>query len=280
MKLFELPPIRRPGLDMSTGVFSVINRLSADWPSRKSAWMLLMPSDSGRASGLCGNMDTLSARHNQWNGSKSGTSEMDPAICELVYSAYRPQTVLDPFAGGPPRGYVVAHMGIHYTGHEIRAEQIKVNMSMADTLPTSIKYINSCASRGVVGMYDMVFSCPPYFDLEQYGGGPDDLSGMSKIHFDAMYRKILSVCYQHLNDGGIMAMVVGNHVRKGQYHDLEHLTKTIYYDLGIEMIGDCIIVDPIGSKAMSAGALFRANGRVTRHHQYLLIGRKKQKRNA
>lgn len=265
---------------MSTGMFSVINRLSGDWPSRKSAWMSLMPSDSGRASGLCSDMDRLSARNNQWTGSKSGTSEMDPAICELVYSAYRPQTVLDPFAGGPPRGYVAAHMGIHYTGHEIRAEQIEVNMSMADTLPTPIKYINSCASRGVVGMYDMVFSCPPYFDLEQYGGGPDDLSGMSKIQFDAMYRKILSVCYQHLNDGGIMAMVVGNHVRNGQYHDLEHLTKSIYYDLCIEMIGDCIIVDPIGSKAMSAGALFRANGRVTRHHQYLLIGRKKQKRNA
>lgn len=274
MKLFELPPIIRRGIDLSGGVFSVINRLSGDWPSRKAAWMSLMPSDIGRADGLCSDMDRLSARNKQWTGSKSGTSEMDPAICELVYSAYRPNTVLDPFAGGPPRGYVASHMGIHYTGYEIRAEQIEVNMSMAHTLPTPIKYINACSSKGLEGMYDMVFSCPPYFDLEQYGGGPEDLSLMSKSEFDRMYRRILSMCYEHLNVGGIMAMVVGNHVRKGKYHDLEHLTKFIYYDLGIEMIGDCIIVDPIGSKAMSAGTLFRANGRVTRHHQYLLIGRK------
>ena len=219
-------------------------------------------------------MDRLSAANKQWTGSKSGTSEMDPAICELVYSAYSPNTVLDPFAGGPPRGYVASHMGIQYTGHEIRAEQIEANMSMAHTLPTPIRYINACASKGIYGIYDMVFSCPPYFDLEQYGGGPDDLSLMSKADFDQMYRRILYDCYEHLKPGGIMAMVVGNHVRKGRYHDLEHLTKCIYYDMGIELIGDCIIVDPIGSKAMSAGALFRANGRVTRHHQYLLIGRK------
>lgn len=199
---------------------------------------------------------------------------MDPAICELVYSAYKPMRVLDPFAGGPPRGYVAAHLGIEYTGHEIRPEQVEHNMSAAHTLPTPIKYVPHCVTKGCDGDYDMVFSCPPYFDLERYGGGHDDISMMSMDQFEVMYSAILSICNDHLVSGGIMAMVVGNYVRKGKYYDLEYLTKTIYRKLGIEIIGDCIIVDPIGSKAMSAGTLFKRNGRVTRCHQYLLIGRK------
>lgn len=272
--LFELPEPMRPMLDLSSGVYSVINRVGGNWPARSAYWRRLLPAGLGRRESLCGNIDHLAKYSPTWSGDKSGTSHMDPAICELVYSAYKPSSVLDPFAGGPPRGYVASYLGIQYTGHEIRPEQIEHNMAGAHALPVPVRYVPHCVTKGCDGDYDMIFSCPPYFDLEQYGGGDDDLSGMTKARFDERYRSILDACHARLKQGGIMALVVGNHVRKGKYHDLEHLTKSIYYDLGLEMIGDCIIVDPIGSKAMSAGLLFRRNGRVTRCHQHLLIGRK------
>jgi len=59
----------------------------------------------------------------------SGTSIFDPVLCELAYRWFSPVggRVLDPFAGGSVRGIVCAALGRHYTGVDLRAEQIEAN---------------------------------------------------------------------------------------------------------------------------------------------------------
>lgn len=59
----------------------------------------------------------------------SGTSIFDPVLCELAYRWFSPQggRVLDPFAGGSVRGIVAAALGRHYTGVDLRGEQIEAN---------------------------------------------------------------------------------------------------------------------------------------------------------
>lgn len=59
----------------------------------------------------------------------SVTSIFDPVLCELAYRWFSPVggRVLDPFAGGSVRGIVCAALGRHYTGVDLRAEQIEAN---------------------------------------------------------------------------------------------------------------------------------------------------------
>lgn len=59
----------------------------------------------------------------------SGTSIFDPVLCELAYRWFSPPggKVLDPFAGGSVRGIVAAALGRHYTGIDLRPEQVEAN---------------------------------------------------------------------------------------------------------------------------------------------------------
>jgi 1-aminocyclopropane-1-carboxylate deaminase/D-cysteine desulfhydrase-like pyridoxal-dependent ACC family enzyme len=65
------------------------------------------------------------------NLSTTGTSIFDPVLCELAYRWFSPEsgTVFDPFAGGSVRGIVAATLGRHYTGIDLRAEQIEANQA-------------------------------------------------------------------------------------------------------------------------------------------------------
>lgn len=60
---------------------------------------------------------------------QSGTSIFDPVLCELAYRWFCPPNghVLDPFAGGSVRGIVASFLNRHYTGIDLRAEQIAAN---------------------------------------------------------------------------------------------------------------------------------------------------------
>lgn len=63
----------------------------------------------------------------------TGTSIFDPVLCELAYRWFCPPggKILDPFAGGSVRGIVAAKLGRHYTGVDLRAEQIAANERQA-----------------------------------------------------------------------------------------------------------------------------------------------------
>ena len=83
--------------------------------------------------------------------------------------------ILDPFAGGSVRGIVANYLGYKYTGIDIRQEQIDSNREQA----LSILEVNNQPNYYVGDSnkvldniwnteFDMIFSCRPYANLEQY----------------------------------------------------------------------------------------------------------------
>lgn len=130
----------------------------------------------------------------------SGTSIFDPVLCELVYRWFCPPTghVLDPFAGGSVRGIVAGVLKRSYTGIDLRPEQVKANEVQARRILKKghgkVKWIVG-DSVNVVDLapreYDLVFSCPPYADLERYSDDPRDLSTMKYADFLDVYRTIV-----------------------------------------------------------------------------------------
>ena len=104
----------------------------------------------------------------------------------------RPVVVVDPFAGGVVRGFVAAAMGFVYVGVDVSQRQVHANQRQVPVgkydfqhQPTWLigdgedveRLVSSeLQRRGLEPYADVVVSCPPYFNLEEYNAGPNDLS--------------------------------------------------------------------------------------------------------
>ena len=173
--------------------FTILNAREGWWQERKRQWIALgIQSEVGRKENLLG----MSEMMLEASGSDSGTSIFDPVLAELSYRWFSPENgiILDPFAGGSVRGIVAAKTNRQYIGCDLRQEQIDANREQAATITTDNQPIWHCTDsrnidrvcKGVQA--DMIFSCPPYADLEVYSDDPKDLSTLPYDDFVASYR--------------------------------------------------------------------------------------------
>ena len=153
--------------------FTVLDAKSGSWQKRKQQWIGRgLKSEVGRDSAVI-NMGPESKEKN----STEYVSVFDPALCEVLYHWFCPEggKILDPFAGGSVRGIVANYLGFKYSGIDIREEQILSNREQGlEILPLNNQpnwYVgdsNILLDDGWETQFDMVFSCPPYADLEVY----------------------------------------------------------------------------------------------------------------
>lgn len=161
---------------------------------RKGADIKSNTSSSANAMGYAGGFENSAA-------GGAGTSIFDPVLCELAYRWFCPKggLVLDPFAGGSVRGIVASKLGRRYVGVDLRPEQIAENQRQAeaiceDPMPKWIEGDSVNIAKLANCTADLVFSCPPYADLEVYSDDPRDLSKMDYEHFLEAYRLIIAAC--------------------------------------------------------------------------------------
>jgi len=132
------------------------------------------------------------------------------------------------------------------------------------------------ASPGAVGAKgipdaDLVFTCPPYHDLERYSDDPADLSAMSWDDFRDFYRETIVVAAARLKPNRFMAIVVGE-IRDGRglYRNLVGLTIDAAIAAGLAYYNEAILVTPIGSLPRRMGP-FSAYRKLGKTHQQLLV---------
>lgn len=211
--------------------------------------------------------------------SGGGTSVFDPCVCEMDYTWYTTagDEILDPFAGGSVRGIVAHQLGRHYTGIELRPEQVDANRLQADEILDGDKPEWICGDSAHMDehlggrMYDHILTCPPYGDLEQYSDNPADISNMDADEFDAAYRAILAASVAHLHDNRFATIVVGNYRdRKGYLRDLAGITIAAMEDAGARYYNDQILVTPAGSLPIRTRKQFESARKIGRRHQYIL----------
>ena len=212
---------------------------------------------------------------------QSGTSIFDPVICELAYTWFTAKgaAILDPFAGGSVRGIVAAYLGRHYTGIDLRAEQIEANGIQAEAIvPDSIPQWIAGDSLEMSELlpddefYDFVFSCPPYADLEVYSDDPRDISTMDYEDFLHVYREIIQLSIARLRDDRFACFVVGDvRDRRGNYRDFVGDTVQAFRDAGCEYYNDAVLVTAVGSLPIRAGRQFQAGRKFGKTHQNVLV---------
>lgn len=268
--------------------FSVLDTKGGGWQSRKRQWKKLgIESHLGREA-QC-NVKTMSGltaeEYEKKYGRKpmEGVSIFDPALCELIYNWYCPDggTILDPFCGGSVRGIVANYLGYKYTGIDIRQEQIDSNREQEiSILPIKNQpqyYVgdSNVVLTELIPMYDLVFSCPPYADLEVYSEMKDDLNTMQYNDFIKVYAEIIKKSVAKLKSGGYACFVVGDiRDKKGFYRDFISHTKQSFINAGAGLYNEAILLQPLGTAMLRAGKIFEAGGKLTKVHENVLIFKK------
>lgn len=120
--------------------------------------------------------------------------------------------------------------------------------------------------------FDLIFSCPPYADLEVYSDDPADISNMPYEEFLEAYRGIISAAASKLSNNRFAVWVVGE-VRdsKGNYRGLVPDTVRAFQDAGMHLYNEAILLTSIGSAAFSAAGAFEGSRKLKKSHQQVLV---------
>lgn len=224
--------------------------------------------------------DGAENRHTSAIKYQTADSVFDPILAERIFRAYGPgpgSRVLDPFAGGGVRACVAAAMGYEYHGVELRAEEVAhVNATLNRLrLEADIEQGDAREMAVPESSFDFCLTCPPYFDVEQYNGGPADLSMLGSYEdFRRELRKVIACCSAALRKGAFCCWIVGDFRAKGG--ELIPFHGHVAEDFEREGLAlhDVIVWDK-GTAGVSRVGNFMANRRSVRTHEYVIVGKKK-----
>jgi hypothetical protein len=180
-------------------------------------------------------------------------SVLDPVACEVILRFFMPtkgKRVYNPFGGGVQFGYVSGSYGYDYIASEIRQNQCDANNEICKDL-NSAKWIKSDSSKYIPdGKFDLCFSCPPYYKVEEYldyDGNPPagELNSFSSYELfrDTLfegYKKAISV----LNDNCFFVIMTGDSRDKnGAYYGCEAEHELFFKHQGLHIYNKIVYLE-------------------------------------
>lgn len=210
----------------------------------------------------------------------TGVSLFDPVLSEICCRWFTPEDgakIFDCFAGDTQKGLVFAQCGYEFIGIELRQEQVDINNKMLVGRNLPVKYI--CDDGRNVSKYletdsqDLLFSCPPYFDLEVYSDLPNDASNQGSYEdFVAILRNAFLASIECLKENRFAVIVVGDIRDKssGFYYDFCGDIKRIFRDGGMRLYNEIILVETGASTALRASR-YMDTRKVAKMHQNILV---------
>lgn len=286
--------------------FSIFDTRQGYWQERKQQWHSIgfnsqatredieLVAKSGQSSGIYEMRNALRqtlGRDPEWDEiieyAKSkgkhiyeGASIFDPVLCEIIYTWFcKPGTViLDPTAGGSVRGIVAAMLGHEYHGVDLRADQVAENERQAQQLKlSSCKWYQGDSSR--LNQYlpetvkaGLIFTCPPYYDLEKYSDDPADMSNMTYPQFLLAYKNMIVQSVERLEDDCFACFVVSDiRDENGFYRGFANSTVQFFEEAGCKLYNEIVLINVAGSLPVRVGRQFQGYRKVGRMHQEVLI---------
>lgn len=266
--------------------FSVLRKVTGPWQDRKQYW------DSYKFNGIVGR-DTkrynampvnIGGAQSQSDDYVESISSFDPVLCEIAYAWFsKPgDKIIDPFAGGSTRGITASILGRKYIGIDLSTKQVLANQTQyyemePSKFDGSAEWITGDSEFALDQIEDgtcqMLFTCPPYYNLEQYTHDKRDLSKQRTYEaFLDKYTTILTKAVAKVDEGFIV-IVVGE-VRNpatGEYYGLVPDTINIFRQTGVAYYNELIIEDPIGSLPIRGIKYFKQSRKIGKHHQNMLV---------
>ena len=271
--------------------FSVFNTHQPYYRERMRMWRDLgMCGTNGRITDVNGLSYDNRRMDKQKTHQHNGTSTFSPVVCEVVYKWFTPHEhskIFDPFAGGITRGAIASVLGHDYIGYDINPNQIESNIEEFAKISERYDIKGSCrwechnSADSYVDYgqnkwikYDLIFTCPPYFNLEKYSDIMGDLSlhtEYERFMFDYVY--IIDKCYHYLADNSFMVWVVSDVRRKdtGAYYGLVADTIKQAQSVGFQLYNEIILYNETGNLAITSGDYLKKARKVGRQHQNILV---------
>jgi len=207
-------------------------------------------------------------------------SEFNPMIAENIINFWSKEgdLILDPFAGRT-RGIISALKLRKYIGFEISEEVYNKTSKEIETweLEEFFKpeiYNTDSINIDLFGLpkVDLIFSCPPYWNIEKYESCEGQLSDIRDYHqFLDKYKQIMEKSVSYLKKEGYLALVVGDFRIKKKYYPFHCDNIKIMQELGLKL-HDIIILQSvtfdIANRRFGSHKKYKFTSKI---HEYLLI---------
>lgn len=251
---------------------NVWNSVKGDWLRLKAEWRERIDA-AGEAQGVAN--PAFATREGCWQGeqgmanvvtkdpTKKGKEEgrahngnasvLDPVACEVIARFFMPtggKRVYNPFGGGVQFGYIAGACGYEYIASEIRQNQCDANNKICSEFQ-GVKWVKSDSSTYEPdGMFDLVFSCPPYYRVENYvdydGEAPE--GEINSLDTYEKFRGTLFTGYknaiEHLNENCFFVVMTGDsRDKKGSYYCSESETELFFKENGLSVYNKIVYLE-------------------------------------
>lgn len=199
------------------------------------------------------NMNFKTGKLSEAKTVNGNASVLDPFACEVCARIFMPtagKRIYNPFGGGVQMGFVAGGCGYEYLASEIRKNQCDANNALCQDYD-NVKWVNADSSTyDPDGMFDMVFTCPPYYKVEKYvdyDGNPPagEINAMSTYEeFRETLFKGYKKAIDHLNDNCFfIAMVGDSRDANGAYYGMEAETELFLKSQGLHLYNKIVYLE-------------------------------------
>lgn len=261
--------------------FTTLDTRQGYWMERKQYWKQLI-GDAGEArndAGVYDGNETI-AKNFGIEFAYNGVSILDPVLSELICRWFLPDSGLciDTFAGDTVFGYVSTYLGNRFIGTELRKDQADFNQARLDDAGLNGKYFcddgRNILDHVQENSADLFFSCPPYFDLEQYSDMENDASNQES--FEEFY-EILNTAFSNgikaLKDNRFAVIVIGNvrNKKTAFYYPFIQCVLDTFERNGMGLYNHAILITPVGTACIRANKSMKTRKLVSCHQDVLIF---------
>ena len=185
-------------------------------------------------------------------------------------------SILDAFAGGPPRGVVSSFMGHRYTGFEIRQDQIDENETVIKKLGLKANYIPGDGRfLDIDEQFDCAITCPPYYNLEVYSDQAEDISSFATYEeFNASMWLCAQAHMKRMKPNAFVCMIVGpfRDKKTGELIDFPAHTVENFREAGFIYWQQIVLSKNFASAAKRSTNAWKGH-KLVPCHEFLLVFR-------
>jgi len=210
-------------------------------------------------------------------------SEFKPDVAERVIEFWSDEgdLVLDPFAGRATRAIVATILGRYYLGYEIISSYRDFLLNRVSRLPDEMKArIDIRLGDGIqlkeltANSVDLIFTCPPYWNLERYKPEKEQLSACATYpDFLKCIGVALDNCYRVLKQNCFLCWVVADWFFDGVFYPFHKDVMCLLEEKRFTLHDVVIIKVYSPFVSISAGQNKRAK-RMGKQHEYLIVAKK------
>jgi len=191
--------------------------------------------------------------HNKGKSFNGNASVLDPVACEVILRLFMPENgvrVYNPFGGGVQFGFICGSYNYEYTASEIRQNQCDANNALCQDF-VNVKWIKSDSAKFIPKQkYDLMFSCPPYYKVEEYLDYNEEIpeGELNNMSTYEEFRDTLFEGYKNsismLNDNCFFVIMTGDSRDKnGAYYGCEAEHELFFKQQGLHIYNKIVYLE-------------------------------------